>query len=162
MSFSGSMMPHPRLAVAGDRCWFRAAVLAYLGDAGGDLVACEENADVLLALFDVYLAGKAGAALVIAAHGYDPIGFAMAGEILMGFRTRHGRAAMGWGTYVEPSSRRRGYSRLLRSALDRRLRDMGFDAILGGYAPENAPAEASLRGTGFEVYQILGSKRLKE
>lgn len=158
------MAPHSRVAVERDREWFRAAALTYLRDAGGDLVACEENADILLALFDTYLASDSGVALVLVAHAYarNPIGFTMAGEIPMGFRTRHGRAAMGWGTYVTPAHRRKGYSRLLRRDLDRRLREMGFDAILGGYAPENAPAEASLQGTGFQVYQVLGAKRLKE
>lgn len=147
-----------------DREWFRQAVLAYVGDAGGDLLACPENVDLFAALFDLYVEGQGGVVLLVraAASSPSPVGFTMAGELPMGFRTRHGRAAMGWGTYVQPSSRRRGLARLLRRALDRRLREMGFDAILGGYAPENAPAEASLRGTGFQVYQVLGAKRLKE
>lgn len=157
------ILPHPRAASERDREWFRAAALAYLGDSGGDIIACEENADILLALFDSYLASDSGVALVLAgAYARNPIGFTMAGEIPLGFRTSHGRAAMGWGTYVEPAHRRMGYGRRLRRELDRRLRETGFDAILGGYAPGNAAAEASLRGTGFEVYQVLGAKRLKE
>lgn len=152
-----------RAAEEGDRSSFRDLVRGYLEDtATGDILPCEENIEVYSALFDRYLRDGGGAVLVAAKPYGRPLAFTMAGEIPHGFRTRHGRAAMGWGTYVTPPQRRRGIARQLREALDVRLREMGFDTVIGGFHPGNVAAEASLKGTGFEVYQVLGAKSLKE
>lgn len=134
---------------------------AYLKDAGGDIVPCQENAELYGTIFNRYVSGEAEGVTLLALTAGEVIGFTMAGEFPLGFRTTHGKTAMGWGTYVVPEERCRGHARRLRQALDRRLRTMGFDTVIGGYAPGNDPAAASIRDTGFVVYQILGAKRLR-
>lgn len=151
-----------RPAVERDRERLLELLRAYLEEAGGDVLPCPENIELYGQIFDRYVSGEAEGAALLAVSGGRPVGFTLAGEFPMGFRTRHGKAAMGWATYVVPEERRKGHARRLRKALDNRLRALGFDTVLGGYAPGNGPAQASIRGTGFEVYQVLGAKRLRE
>jgi len=152
-----------RTASVTDRDALLDLLRAYLEEAGGDILPCPGNVELYGQIFDRYVSGEAeGVALLLVMSGGRPVGFTMAGEFPMGFRTRHGKVAMGWGTYVVPEERQSGHARRLRQALDARLRAMGFDTVIGGYAPNNDPAAASIRDTGFEVYQVLGAKRLRE
>lgn len=144
----------------GDRDRMGALIFEYLKDADGDVLATRENVEIYLALFDRYVTDGDGVVLVAVRPYGLPIAFTMAGEIPLGFETKHGRTAMGWGTYVQPTARRRGLASNLRMALDERLREMGFDSVIGGFRPGSVAAEESLRGTGFEIYQSLGAKRL--
>ena len=159
--FAAAASWQPTDASATDRAAFLEMLLAYLKECGGDVLPCPENVELYGAIFDRYVSGEAEGVALLAVAAGAPVGFTMAGEFPLGFLTSHGKTAMGWGTYVRPEERRKGYARWLRRALDARLRVMGFDAVVGGYSPGNAPAEASLRGAGFEVYQILGAKRLR-
>lgn len=151
-----------RTASVADRDALLDLLRAYLEEAGGDVLPCPGNVELYGQIFDRYASGEAEGVTLLALSGGRPVGFTMAGEFPLGFRTRHGKVAMGWGTYVAPEERQSGHARRLRRTLDARLRRMGFDTVIGGYAPSNGPAAASIRDTGFEVYQVLGAKRLRE
>lgn len=150
-----------RPAIQADRPALEALLGLYLEESGGDIVACPENVAACLEILDSYIDRQAAGAALVAEEGGRVVAFTLAGEFPCRFLTHHGRAAMGWGTFVLPDNRRRGLAGNLRDRLDQELRRQGFDVVLGGYAPSNVAAQASVEGIGFEVYQVLGAKRLR-
>lgn len=157
-----------RLAVDADNSDFIDMAYKYLVEMrslGSEVLPTARTLEFWGYLFELYLPHDAHGVVVIAVDTINqsiPVGFSMAGSPTptSDVDTEFGSIAIGHGTYVRPAYRGRGLSRRLRDALRQQLRDRGFDTIVGGVHLANGGGAASLKGSGFTAYQLLGYERL--
>ena len=112
--------------------------------------------------FDSYLAGYRFGDPLVAEDEGTIVGGLLWGEPYepIGLDLRFGaRIAVAAGTYVQPSHRGRGIARELGLEARRRLRALGFDAVIGGWNMHNERVGKKLFGDG-EPYLVSVAVRL--
>jgi hypothetical protein len=131
---------------------------------GGEYPASDRNLDAFAGIFSAYVTGAASGVCLLAEDGLSTIGTLLWGEAGPApFDVRWGRFAVGYGTYVVPSARRSRVATDLRREGRRRLREMGFEAVLGSAVQTNeAGIRSGLDYGGFRLHGILGVIDLRE
>ena len=123
--------PRVRHAKPGDRNLFRKLWTEYLTESyeskDAEIKPDEFNIDRYSLFFDLYVTEKVpgivlfiGDSAVLMWGGIGEPPFHMDTE-----------RAIGFGTYVRPDARKKGYSTLIRKEGARLLKEMGFDAVVG-------------------------------
>jgi GNAT superfamily N-acetyltransferase len=144
-----------REATAADRDLFLKLwreYIAELGTLGGEVLPTQRTMDFFARFFDWYVSGELpGVALLLEDFGVLMCG-AMAKEPL--YDSTFDPMAHGWGTYIQPDHRGKGYSRVLREAGVAAMKHAGFKAVVGGSHTKNDVSQASLLSFGGRVYQL--------
>lgn len=104
------------------------------------------------------LAERWPGAIVVVVVGGQIVAAAMAtkDETRTGFE----RPARGWGHYVRPEFRGKGYTELLANELERQLKVQGFRTLVGQVALENAASRKFFRRRGWKPHAFLAHKVL--
>lgn len=123
--------PRVRHAKPGDRNLFRKMWLDYLTESYGtkdsEIQPDDFNIDRYSLFFDLYVSGQLpgivlfigeAAVLMWGGIGEDPFHMDT-------------KRALGFGTYVKPEARRKGYSKMIRQAGVLLLRELGFETVIG-------------------------------
>jgi GNAT superfamily N-acetyltransferase len=126
---------------------------------GGDIRPTEKTMEFYCGLFRDYTTGRRAGTVVFGANGNAVLMWGETGTELP-WDHNLGRWAMGWGTYVRPEHRRKGWAKLMRLSASEYLRKRGFTSVLGGPIPGNKAGMASLSEMGFAPYQETLTLRL--
>ena len=156
-----------RLATKGDRLEFLGRWREMLQEnyrIGGEIIPSDVNVERYGDLFDVYVSGMAEGVVVVAEDEGEIVAVLMWGFGGEPFETRFSKFAVGWGTYVAPSHRRRGLSDRVRDYGEERLKQLGFKTVLGQAVDSNEAGLASgLAPRGrFKRHGVVGVIHLEE
>jgi L-amino acid N-acyltransferase YncA len=77
------------------------------------------------------------------------------------FQTRD-KVANGWGTYVSSKLRGKGVSKEIRKIACKKLKEMGFDVVIGSTLNGNEEGENSTEKFGFKKQASIVQYSLKE
>lgn len=142
--------------------------LKELRDLGSEVLPTDRTLTFYAGLFDGYVGGVLHGVVLFSVRGPatpDDVGVLMWGEVPSTGahpETEFGRIAQGWGTYIAPAARGEGLSSSLRREAKRRLREMGFDSVIGGAHTMNDRGLDTGVGAGFRIYQKLGVLDLRK
>ena len=130
------------------------AMLEEIEGMGSDIEVVDANLETVLAHFLGYCSGALfWAAMVWYCPEGTPEGVVMSGEVAgsrFPFVSKHGTLSEAWGGYVSPRYRKQGILHTLQTALAKRLRHMGFDAMQTQVHPGNQASLAYADATGWE------------
>jgi len=129
-------------------------------DFGGDVLPTPRTIDYYRTLFAGVI-GKTimGAAVALSWNG-SLVGFHLTVELPMPWDSMFGRAALGFGTFVDPAFRGRGFGVALREVANDLLREAGFETVIGLVHTGNQPGEQSLERCDWKWVGRMGYKRL--
>ena len=116
-------------------------------EGGGEMLPTNATMQVFHQLFRNYVDFKSVQGVVL--FGPNDDGVSMYGTSLQTIETRFGKVATAWGDYVRPEVRREGWATELRKIQVEKLREMGFEAILGSTYANNEAGEKSAISFGF-------------
>jgi GNAT superfamily N-acetyltransferase len=137
--------------------------LRELWELGGDIRPDGRARNFFAKLFRFYAKDPAFGVCVIAFDGKSPIGtliWGVGGPVP--YNSRFGKIAFGWGTYVRPEYRRSEVSKKMRKIATEHLREEGYDTLVGGILPDNAPALAAGESEGYRLHQLSMYFSLRE
>lgn len=151
-----------RHATAGDRDLFLALWCEFALDIqenGYELRWTPRTEAFFGSLFDAYVSGTLDGVVLLAGTDGALIWGEIGKEPL--FDTSFGRIANGFGTYLRRSLRGLGLSTRMRDVAASRLRELGFDCVLGAARHENRAGYESSLSFGFVEHSMTGVLRLK-
>ncbi len=128
----------------------------FLAGTESQFAATRKNLFFFSHLFDAYYTGKAeGVCLTDKKQNSVLLWGNAGGDGPLEFK--RGRVASGWGVYVEPDYRRKGYASALRNAARPMLREKGFDGVIGtalagNKAGRNSALEVGMVVVGTDVW----------
>jgi len=126
---------------------------------GSFILNTEHNLRVYEAVFNLYTEKTIpGTVLFIAEDAVLMWGQAGKDEL----ETDLGVIAQGWGTYIKADSRGKGYSKAIRAEGQKRLKELGFDTIVGTGLIDDSTALDSAFNHGWERHSVLGFYRLNK
>lgn len=151
-----------RVAESKDRARFAELYGKLLSDprGQGSYLPTERNLTFFLSLFDAYVSGaKDGVVLIV-----DEGACLMWGDLGVSdaFDTRYGRAAAGLGTYLEPALRGKGLAGKMWDVAKEKIREKGFDVVVGSVPIGNEPSQRALAKLGIiptDVQFLIDVKR---
>lgn len=124
--------PKVRHAKAGDRNLFKKLWLEYLTESyeskDSEIKPSQKNLETYGLFFDLYVEKKLQG-LVLFIGESAVLMWGSIGATPFEMDTVH--RAMGWGTFVKPDARRKGYSKLIRTEAAKLLKEMGFETVVG-------------------------------
>jgi hypothetical protein len=156
--------PRVRGAKPGDRNLFRKLWLEYLTESyetkDSEFKPDDFNMERYSKLFDLYVSEMfPGVVLFIG----DSAVLMWGGMAEDPFHTDN-RRAFGFGTYVRPSARRKGYSKIIRKEGAKRLKVLGFDAVVGEIKHGGSDFDARVKAaeaSGMVQYATIWTMNLK-
>jgi GNAT superfamily N-acetyltransferase len=147
-----------REAKPGDRNLFKKLWLEYLQESyensRSDVLPIEENIEVFAHIFDQYIDKESGFDGIVLFIAEDAI-LMWGTQGAPALKTHWEKIANGWGTYVREAARGKGYSTKIREVAKSKLKDMGFDVVLGTAVDSNESGVNSGVNAGFEPHSKL-------
>lgn len=137
------------------------AYLTEMRSKGSEIQPTTRTVDFYSELATNYVDGEVEGVVIVAHDNNSLVGFSMAGDCTLPIDSDYGKTAIGWGTYVVPSSRGQHLGDALRHALRNALRSAKFDTVLGGTYINDSASLCSVQHTGWRPYQIMGYDDLR-
>jgi len=142
------------------------SLLKELETMGGE---CRPDAETLAdvrGLFDSYTQGSLfGVCVLYDPPGEGPQGVALCGEAPGPQAVRStawGKVAWGWGIYITPEHRQESIAFHLHANIERKLKTLGFDTVVGHILVENEAGSRSSQAAGSVPHSVIHTCALGE
>lgn len=125
---------------------------------GSQVLPSENNLDIYEVIFEKYVSGEFPGVVLFVAE--DAV--LMWGHTGQEALETKDKIATGWGTYVGPKLRGKGASKELRKVACEKLKELGFEIVMGTTLTGNEEGEVSTEKFGFKKQACVVCYSLKE